>query len=531
MNFHMESGKLNNYEHNSKSVSDNVDSQDFAKAAAKAHEQMKQQQIYEMYNSNQRPENSYYNNNDEKKPLVGSYSNSQSDLITASPYFYQNARENTQSKAKYPFDHAKALKNIVPIDVSNVVPNTDDIKSQQNLDNANRYALQNYNKDIHEHNVKQYYKQITDAYYKDKNSGYGYNIKSKPDDNSDDIKQQDQNVPYYGKLSSPTPSLDHENKRYIESSTAANYLSQASNNYQDSLSSPANIASLQRPQNQVPTDIASILKLNDIPYRITQGFSAEQLRALNNNFDSPSIPTNLPVRLNQNVGSHQIDVTSEILSKLIASKQQGLNLNRPDIDPQTGGILTTINGFRVANPFNVDLKIVAEMLKGKSASEDQHSLHFRDQFLKQTPNKLDISQLQQLFLKNDNYGGLSALSDGLGAYSSPYLDIYNNGRYPYQGVKYSRSQEEEESIVPISDASNNHPIGAVVEQDGVVNGAEVLSEHDSTANGEDAVSSFTEERVKPYRNLNHRAKGSRHRHPNSILPGRYSPRKYPKKGS
>ncbi|XP_061718299.1 myb-like protein P [Cydia pomonella] len=527
MTFHMDTGKPYNYDQISKSASDNYDSQEFAKAAAKAHEQLKQQQMYGFYQSafsNNNQGNSYYNANDKKSSQSNPYGNNQQDLITASPFYNQNGRENNvESKLKQPFDHAKALKNIVPIDVSNVVPNSDNMKTPQHLDANSRYAVQNYNKDINEHNLKQYYKQITDAYYKDKNTGYGYNIKSsKSEDFTDELKQLDQNIPYYGKQPTQIPSYNHDNKRYIDGQTVINYASQVSNNYQDNLQSSANIPNVQRPQSQVPTDIASILKLNDIPYKLTQGLSPDVLRLHNNNYDQTNLPTPLPGRLNQNVGSHQIDVGSEILSKLIA-KQSVYNQNRPDIDSQTGGLLSTINGFRVANPFNVDLKLVAEMLKGKSPGDDTHLLGLRDQFSKPAPIKLDMSQLQQLLLKNDNYGGLSAVSDNLNAYSNPYFDIYNTGRFPYQGVKYSRSQEEEESL-PIADASNNYPIGAVIETD--EEGHEGMSTIDLTAQSVDTSNSFTEER--PKRPLTHITRGDRQRHPNTLLPGHHSSRKYPK---
>lgn len=560
MSFHMDTGKPNGYDQISKSSSD-TEAQEFAKAAAKAHENLKrQQQFYgndylsnngnnpQQYSSNNG--NNYYGYEKPRSKVFADisssspyqYNNAQQDLITASPYYYQSSRENLlDEKSKLPFDHDKALKNIVPIDVSNVVPNSE---SQQKLgtllDNSNKYNVPSYSKDLAEQNLRQNFKTITDSFYQDKNAIYGFNIKPKPDEvSSDALKFLDQNVQqYYSRQPQDqlyNQATYHENKRLADgSSPPSSYIPKTSNGYQDSVQSSANIQQQglqQRQPNQLPTDITSILKLNDIPYRLTQNSPTESYRFYNNNYEQVGLPTPLPMRINQNVGSHQLDVANDILNKLILNKQPGLTVNRPEID-QSGSLLSNINGFKVANPFNVDLKLVADMLKGKPAIDDSQLLGLRDQFNKPSPLKLDISQLQQYLLKNENNGNIAPFNDGIGAYSSPYLDIFNSGRYPYQGVKYSRSQEEEESIsVPIADASNTHPIGAVMEQDDAVNvrestGSELTAQDDDSLSS--LVNSFAEDRPKSTYNSGHDS-GDRHRHPNSLLPGRYSySRKYPK---
>ncbi|XP_049875584.1 uncharacterized protein LOC126373468 [Pectinophora gossypiella] len=551
MSFHMDTGKTHNYDHISKSSPDTVDAQEFAKAAAKAHENLKRQQYYSSeyassFNTNNPPVsstagNNYYNSNIEKqRPKIYSdssstnpyyYNNPQQDLITAAPYYYANARENAgEEKPKQPFDHDKALKNIVPIDVSNVVPENQQ-KVPQGLDNSYRYTLQNYNKDQLEQNLKQNFKAITDSFYQDKNAVYGINIKPRPEENSPAEglhKVLEQNPQYFTKQSTQEQyygQSPYDNKRYVDSSSSsANYISHQSSGYSDSVQSPANVQQqgLQRPQSQVPTDIASILKLNDIPYRLTQNLPPETFRLNNNNYEPSGLPTPLPIRLNQDVGSHQIDVASSILNKLMLNKQPSVNINR-DIDPN---VISTINGFKVANPFNVDLRLVADMLKGRQAVDESQMINLREQYSKPTPLKLDISQLHQLLLKNDNNINLGSL-DGLSGYSSPYMDVYN-GRFPYTGVKYSRSQEEEETVIPIADSSNTHPIGAVIDDD-TVNVREINAAGELTAQDDDSVSAvgFGEDRPKHSYDPEHRP--DRHRRPNSIMPGRPSfPRKYPK---
>ncbi|KAJ2951777.1 hypothetical protein O0L34_g13942 [Tuta absoluta] len=544
MSFHMDTGRpQTSYDHISKSGPD-TDAQEFAKAAAKAHENMKQRHQYyaneysQNYNSNSQSNsasNSPYYGPEKQRPKIYSdangnsfyYSNSQPDLITASPYYYSHARENSDEKPKLPFDHDKALKNIVPIDVSNVV-NEGPHKQTQGLDSSNRFTF-NYNKDQMEA-YKQNFKTISDHFYQDKNSAYALNIKPRPEETNPSDSFKFDPVSQY--LSKPSPDYYNQNsysdnKRYIDSSSSsANYIPQQSNSFSDSAQSPANVQqpSLQRPQSAAPTDISSILKLNDIPYRLTQNIPPETYRLHSGNYEPVGLPTPLPLRLNQNVDTHQIDVASSILSKLMASnKQPTFTVNRPgEIDPS---LLTTVNGFKVANPYNVDLKLVAEMLKGKTGFNENQMMGLREQYGKPTmPIKFDISQLQQLLLKNENPG-----MDGFGSYGSPFMDIYNNGRFPYTGVKYSRSQEEEETVMPIGESSNNHPIGAVVEQDDPINGREGTVGAELTGQEEDSSPDvkFNEENTKLSFGPGHRP--DKHKHPNSISPGRHSfPRKYPK---
>uniref|UniRef100_A0A2A4JB76 Uncharacterized protein n=2 Tax=Heliothis virescens TaxID=7102 RepID=A0A2A4JB76_HELVI len=176
----------------------------------------------------------------------------------------------------------------------------------------------------------------------------------------------------------------------------------------------------------------------------------------------------------------------------------------------------------------MDLKLVADMLKGKPTVDDSQMMTLRDQYSKPSPLKFDLSQLQFL-LKNENAGSLAPINDGLSALGGSYLDIYNNGRFPYQGPKYSRSQEEEESIsVPIADASNTHPIGAVMEQDDSASERDVSSE--LTGQGDDVISSnFDETRTKSRFMPGSRPINERHRHPNLLMSGRHTyQRKYPK---
>lgn len=543
MTFHMDTSRPSNYDQVSKSATEGIEAQEFAKAAANAHEYMKQQQTYygnnysNNYNSQNQGtsynQNPYYGTVDKQKnkytevSTAAPYSyNSQSDLITASPYYY-NSRENSiENKPKQPFDHAKALKTIVPIDVSNVISNSDSQLKGIGLD-SNRYAIQNYGKEIAQNQQQlqqQQYRPLSDSYYKDKNAFYALNIKTKPDEyQSDNLKQFDTNTPYYAKPQQ-TPEPIYNQGGFSTGSQRISYNTQ--HNFQDS--NPSNVQSgLQRPQN--PSDINSILKLNDVPYQFTQSLPPESFRFQNNDFDRGSFPSQLPMRINQDVASHQLDVSSNLLNKLLLNKQVGIPFSRPDYESQASNSLSTINGFKVANPFNVDLKLVAEILKGKNP-ENTNIMALRDQFSKQAPQKIDLAQLQYL-LKNENVGNLAPINEGLSALSNPFIDVYNSGRFPYQGVKYSRSQEEEEeTIVPIADASSNHPIGAVTDQDDPIHEREAGTGSDATGQGEENISiGFEEDRAKKSFTSAHRMVRDRHRHPNSLPPGRHSyQRKYPK---
>ncbi|KAG6440946.1 transcription factor mef2A [Manduca sexta] len=541
MNFNLDTGKSYNYDQNIKPVSENFEAQEFAKAAAKAQENMKQQQLYgnsypnNFMNNNQYSQNSnanVYENNDKQKNKYASglsfnsysYSTPQPDLITASPYYYGNSNDNSgDNKVKQPFDHAKALKNIVPIDVSNVVQNNEaQLKALAGLDSNNRF---NQGKDQSDQNMKQYYNRpIADTYYKDKNTLYGFNLKTKPDDflAAENFKQLESNGAYFAKQQQSQDANNLNPMGFPASSQTVTYTPQITSSYPDSVQSVVNFQQQgpSRPQNQITSDIASLLKLNDLPFRITQGLPNDIFKVQNGNFDQTVLPTPLPMRINQNLGSHQLDVTSNLLSKLMLNKQPSLSVNRPEIDG-----LSTINGYKIANPYNVDLKLFAEMLKGKPAIDESSMLSLKDQF--KAPIKLDLSQLQ-LLLRNENNANLAPISDGLSALSSPYIDIYNNGRFPYQGVKYSRSQEEEESIIPIADATNSHPIGAVMDQDDTEGESDVGPESDTTAQADESfVANYDEDRSKKPLIIIHKNR-DRHRHPNALLSGRHSyQRKYP----
>ncbi|XP_046968192.1 homeobox protein 2-like [Vanessa cardui] len=533
VSFQMDSSKPYNYESNAKAVTENkLESEEFARAAAKAHEKYKQQLEAGKYISNSQYNNnvlsnpfgvnSYYNNDNIKQnnKLYNSnvYGNSQTESVTSSPFYYINSREALDSRAKQPFDHDKALKNIVSIDMSNVVQNSDS-SVKTDTDTSNRFNFYGHNKDADEQNFKQYSRPV-DSFYGDKNNIY--TIKSKPDDyiSLDKLKQLE-----YGKhqLAESFYNLGSGNKRFVDEATQ-NFAKQISNN-QDNAQSSGNINQQGLQHSQISSDIANILKFNDIPYRLTQSLNSNSQYLRNNNFDQNNIPSPLPVRINQNVDNHHIDVTAEILSKLMSNnKPTNFKINRPDPDSQSGNLISTINGFKVANPFNVDLKLVADMLKGKTAVDESQMTSYRENN-KPLPMKLDISQLQQLLqLKNDN--NAMALNNGLNSFSNSFFDVYNSGRPPYQGVKYSRSEEEPENI-PIADSSNNHPIGAVIEQDDVVAG-EIISDGSESAEDSNSSNSDEERPKNALVSSGHRGLGDRHRQM-STYSSRYSyKRKYPK---
>ncbi|XP_045774238.1 probable serine/threonine-protein kinase DDB_G0282963 [Maniola jurtina] len=522
MSFQMDSRKPYNFDQNSKPVSEKLEVEEFTKAAAKAHENYKQQQqqleankylTNNNYNSNLLSNsyafNSFHNNEKQRNKLYSDHLNSQgqtqNEPVTASPFFYMNPKDTADSSHKKPFDHDKALKNIVPIDVSNVVQNSDS-QSKFEIDLNNRYSFPGFNKEHLEQNVKQYSR--PDPYYnnKERDTLYAINLKSKLDDSMEKLKQFEQSLPYYAKQQT-SESIHNNygsnsgNKRFVGDSQQSNLVSQLSN-HQDNTHSSANIQQQQHPQFS-----SDILKFNDIPYRLTPSLH-------NINFGQSNIPTPLPVRINQNVDNHNVDITAEILAKLLSNKQ---NMNRPEIDSQSNNLLS-INGFRVANPFNVDLKLVADMLKGKPAIDDSQMTSLRGDVNKPMP--MDISQLQQFMqLKNEN----NVLSSNAGFGS--YLDLFSSGRLPYQGVKYSRSEEDTENI-PITDSSSDHPIGAVVEED-AVNGQEVS---DLTENSEDSISTnIDDERPKNMFGSSHKTLPDRHRHLSSLYLSRHShKRKYPK---
>ncbi|CAH0726941.1 unnamed protein product, partial [Brenthis ino] len=536
VNFQMDSSKAYGLEQNTKPVTEKLEAEEFAKAAAKAHEKYKQQLEANKYMSNAHYNNnlmqnsynlnSHYNNdNDNDKQRNKQYSNSvsshgniNSEVVTSTPFLYMNNREVLENRHKIPFDHNKALKNIVPIDVSNVVQNSDSsVKIPTDADSSNRYSNLEYYNEPSEQTHKQFLKQVNDPYYQDKNTMY--TIKSKPDDLLEKMKQFEQN---YGKHQTSDIGLNSGNKRFVDELTQSlKFANQIVSNHYDNTQSLANThqQGLQRPQTS--SDLNNLLKFNDIPYRLTQSYNSETQRNRNSNgLEHGNIPTPLPSRFNQNVENHHIDITSEILNKLMANKQHNPNVNRPEVDIQSGNLISTINGFKVANPFNVDLKLVADMLKGKPSFDESQMTPLRNELNKNLPIKFDITQLQQL-LQYQNDNNVMTLNNGvINPFSNSFYDIYNNGRYPYQGVKYSRSEEAPETI-PIADSSNHHPIGAVVEEDEVNTDVSDITDPTEEFNLDD-------DKHKSAFNSSQRSLNERHKRP-SASTNRYSyKRKYPK---
>lgn len=528
VNFHMDTGKNYNPDSHSRVNTENA----LAQVTMRPQENFKQQQHF--YNNNHASVvasnnqvsqnidgNAFYGANEENinkytdgsNPSIYSFSSALPELITVSPYFYGNYNI-LDNKSKQSFDHAKALQNIVPIDVSNVAPNTDtQSKSMTVLDNSNRY---NTDKEHLDQNINKYYRTLTDPFYKDKNTLYGFNIQTKPEDflTVDFLKSIELNSPNTAKQQQSYYDYIYNPNTFVSTAHTLSYTPKGSSVYQENIHAPTSFQQQESlfPQNQTPSDIAATLKLNNVPHRFTQGQSGDNFGLHNSNYDRGGV--SLLPRLNQNLGSHQLDVTPNSLNTLMLNKQTGGSLNRPEFEA-----ISTINGYKVANPFNVDLRLVAEMLKGKPDLNENHLLSLKDQLNKLSPLKIDLPQLQ-LLLRNKNSGNLEPLSDSLSAYSNPYQ--YGSRPHPYQGVKYSRSQEEEENIIPIADISNTHPIGAVVEQIDEESENDITTGSDTTvlADGNDDTN-FEDDRIKKIISSDDGIR-SKHRHPNVLLSGRHT---------
>ncbi|XP_045499980.1 putative uncharacterized protein DDB_G0282129 [Colias croceus] len=537
VNFHMDTSRPYNYNQISKSSTEKLEAEEFARAAAKAHENLKQQLEADRLSANHQYGNNvysngdtYYTNNDKSRNKYENQNSNQyssgsmqTDYNSPSQYF---SRENYVDKPKQSFDHDSAIKNIVPIDVSNVVQNSNAQMKSNGLDLNNKYSLTSYNKEQVEQNLKQANRPTSETYYKDKNNVYSFGIKSQPEEYmsiAERLKQKD-SVSLQGKSQSSDAIFGFGgfsgNKRYVDdSSQLNNYGSHSSSNQDSSLSADSIQQNILQRKPLTGSDIATLMKFNDIPLRLTHNLNVDSFRLQNNNFEQNPLPNPLPVRLSQNLENHHVDVATDILNKLIASKQNNINNNRQETESQNSNLLSTINGFKVANPFNIDLKLVAEMLKGKPIIDDSQLSSLRDQYAK--PIKFDIPQIQQLLLKNDNTG----LSSSIGTIPSSYFDIFSNNHYPFQGIKYSRSEEGPENI-PIAEPSNSHPIGAVVEEDTSLVGQDNT---DLTETDEDTETNIDEDRPLKMFSTNGRTMGDRYRHTSSLTHGRHAYlRKYPK---
>ncbi|XP_013136358.1 PREDICTED: protein kinase 4-like [Papilio polytes] len=512
----MDNGKNYDYEQNSKYKSESVDAQEFAKAAAKAQENMKIQQetylnnyiLHARYPQNiltNEPGNFMISNNNQKSLTNENTNfNGQADLMTQSSHYFQNSKESIyDNKVKQHFDQENDPQNFVKIHGSNV-PNVESRQQDSGtMDANNQYFSSNYSKDIDE-NLKQFLKPFSESYRMKNNDMFS------PDGSR--RFQQSYDKKYESSPNSNSVSYKPDlNLSYLNSLGQSNTGTQVVSNIQQ-----------QRSQNQISSDSSNSLKLNDIPYWL-QGIKNMQFPQSQSSVNQGIIPTGAPLLLNQNIESHQIDVATSILTKLLRDKQIEMN-TKQEYDAQRESLLPTINGIKVMNPYNLDLTMVNEYLKGKTSDV---SPSFRNQYNQPNPVRWDMSQLKQLLLQNDNVGQYSVLNNVLGGSGSPFFELHTGNRLPYQGVKYSRSQEEAETLIPIIDSENNHPIGAVIEQDDLKHeNRESIEPEIEASNIDDFPVEF--ESDKPRINPSYRMIGNRYRNPNSLLPDRYAYRKTPK---
>ncbi|CAG4996714.1 unnamed protein product [Parnassius apollo] len=501
------------------------DTQEFVKAAAKAHENMKKQQ-QDILNSlpsrtqheqnvlsNKEIGNFVYGSNNNQKGT--SYENSntrfnvQPELISVSPYYYSNIRESTlDSKIKQPFEQNNAIQNQIMNDTLNQNPIPEmQMKINAGFEFNKGYNSTYFNKDINEQNFRHSINPVTEPSYENKNIINSFNYRSKPGEvsQSDSLYQLEHSYdnPKQSELLYNLNNPPH--KQHIEGNMPHfNYLTQTS---LDNVQFKNNLQQ-QAIQNQGNSENISSLKINDIPYWLTQGSSTGNFQP-QNHFNHGILSTPTPIVLNQNVNSHQIDVTASILNKLMRNKPVEI-ISKPDYDAQIANLLPSLNGFKITNPYNLDLKLLSEILKGRTTSDDINT-PLRNQFSQPNPFRWDASQLQQLMLKNDNIGSLALLNDRISGLNSPYFEIRNSDRYLYPGAKYSRSQEEEDSIEPITVSSHNHPIGAVIEQDDFENEDKEISDTDVIDSGNDQFSIETDEN-EPKIHPNSKSTNDRHRH-------------------
>ncbi|CAK1582880.1 unnamed protein product [Parnassius mnemosyne] len=498
------------------------DTQEFVKLAAKAHENMKKQQQSYLNSlpshtqsvqnvlSNTEMGNFVSGSNNNQKGILYENSNSrfnvQPEMISESPYYYSNTRESTlDSKMKQPFEQNNAIQNQIKNDPLNENPIPEmQMKINAGIEFNKGYNSTYINKDINDQNFRHNINPVTQTSYENKNIINGFNYRSKPGDVS--LSESSYRLEHNYENPKQSELLYNSNipshKQHINDNMAPfHYLTQTN---LDNIQFKNNLQQ-QAIQNQGNSDNISSLKLNDMPYRLTQGLSTGNFQP-QNHFNHGILSTPIPIVLNQNVNSHQIDVAASILNNLMRNKPVEM-ISKPNYDPQIANLLPSLNGFKISNPYNLDLKLVSELLKGRTTSDDIYT-PIRNQFNQPNPYRWDASQLQQLMLKNDNIGSLAALNDGISGLNSPYFEIHNRDRYPYPGVKYSRSQEEEDVVaVP----SHNHPIGAVIEQDDLENEDREVSDTDIIDSGNDQFSIDNDE-DEPKIHPNLKSTNDRYRH-------------------
>lgn len=492
------------------------------------------------------------NNANTPKPLLMEYqipsstpsplvfvNNHNNDVVTNTPFFFTTQKDNSERLVQS-FDHANALKNIQPIGISNVVPHspTPAPDTSSGVTTAPHYIGQNLQFSPHltqmpsgqiiQHfpdqsqpissansvidqglaNIFNNYNPLDHTIFKGKNVIYNVQpMKQKTDAFDGNSNFGDFRTSFlYGK---PREQFSFESA-FNQHSLRPDGLSSGSfiiTQPADMIGHSSNVETRQTPgmvyvpsetfrnsnSRESQNDQSSSARLNQI---YSENKESPKYHVVNHNSKNIYGNDAYEVRINQNLGSHHLEPlssSSEDNFRIVNNNQRQSNEdvvyeNQNEIDPSTGGKLTTIRGIRVANPYNIDLKIVSDMLKGKASIDESRLEPLREQLSRMTPMKLDTLALQEQMMKMDmpdhdipeniknrqyiNYDPLGPSPPvKYGERNSKNFNIeYSDSPRPFQNTFDQKYQHTVPMIASeqlqnsVQSVLNSHQIGAVIDQ-------------------------------------------------------------------
>lgn len=398
-------------------------------------------------------------------PVV--YVNNPNNVVTNTPFYFSTPKEVNNARYLQTFDHEKAIKNIQPIDLSNVVPHTPSPSNDRSF--PTQYS--NYPQQVHQqsysiqqnsappsHQVSNYQqeqyqispsplsyqnvfyqgspsnvysnsKPVEQTYYKEKEVAFST---QQPQSKSFDNSRNNELRSYI--FGNPNEQTSFESSNYNQNTQ----LQSASQNFvgahsSDMVAYSSNVQPRQathidyvpsetfrsasqetKPSNQRQSNQESDNKSHQaqpngqMKYTHVSHSPNSEFQQANEVFTNPGIGKEYTKNNGRSKSSPERSDSDKYQStnsnnrQLRQNKGESTYDNINDIFPNGPPLkLTTINGLKVANPYNMDLQVVSDILSGKIAVDETLLNTVREQVARLNPTKLVTKAQQDEASKNE----------------------------------------------------------------------------------------------------------------------------------
>lgn len=402
-------------------------------------------------------------------PVV--YVNNPNNVVTNTPFYFSTPKEVNDARYLQTFDHEKAIKNIQPIGLSNVVPHTSLPSSNNDRSFPTQYSnypqqIQQQSYTFHQNSVptsqqdsnyqqEQYQispsplsyqnvfyqgspsnlysnsKPVEQAYYKEKE--VIFSTQQPHPKNYDNSRNNEIRSYIFG---NPNEQTSFDSSNYNQNtglqSVPQNFIGPHSS---DMIAYSSNVQPLQtahidyvpsetfRSASQESKPSKNRQSIQENENKLHQAPSNGQIMKYTHVSDSPSSEfqqsndvftnTGFDKEYNKNNGGSKSSPEQSARDKYqsVSSNNRQLRQNKGestyydninDIFPNgPPSKLTTINGLKVANPYNMDLQVVSDILSGKIAVDETLLHTVREQVARLNPIKVDTKALQDQVSKNE----------------------------------------------------------------------------------------------------------------------------------